>query len=117
MPNLEGIAVKGMSSQRRHVGDMESMPLVPMLLMLIMLFTACRSHRQHAETFAMRQRQEQQLLYRDTLWSQLSFYLENFTLEWLPDSQVGPQKTFVRLMAGEAEVSLRQQAKTDMQVV
>ena len=117
MPNLEGIAVKGMSSQRRHVGDMESMPLVPMLLMLIMLFTACRSHRQHAETFAMRQRQEQQLHYCDTLWSQFSLYLENLTWEWPTDSVVGKPQTFFRLKADKAEANFRQQSQSEMQVM
>ena len=116
MQNLEGIAVKGMSSQRRHVGGLGSMPLVAMFLMLL-TFTACRSHRQHAETFAMRQRKEQQLFYRDTLWSQLSFYLENLTLEWPTDSVIEKPQTFFRLKADKAEANFRQQTKSEVQVM
>lgn len=115
MQNLESIAAEGMSSQRRHVRGMGSMPLVAMLLMLL-VFTACRSHRQHAETFAMRQRQEQQLFYRDTLWSQLSLYLENLTLEWPTDSLIEKPQTFFRLKADKAEANFRQQTHSEMQV-
>ena len=115
MPNLEGIAAEGMSSQRRHVRGLESIHLMAMLLLLT--FTACRSHRQHAETFAMRQRQEQQLLYRDTIWSQLSLYLENLTLEWPTDSVVGKPQTFFRLKADRAKASLRRQTKSEVQVM
>ena len=115
MQNLESIAAEGMSFQRRHVRGMGSMPLVAMLLMLL-VFTACRSHRQHAETFAMRQRQEQQLFYRDTLWSQLSLYLENLTLEWPTDSLIEKPQTFFRLKADKAEASFRQQTHSEMQV-
>lgn len=114
MPNREGIAVKGRSSQRRHVGGMGSMHLVAML---ILIFTACRSHRQHVETFAMKQQQEQQLFYRDTLWSQLSIYLENLTWEWPTDSVVGKPQTFFRLKADKAEANFRQQSQSEMQVM
>lgn len=116
MQNLEGIAAEDRSSQRRHVGGMGSMHLVAMLLMLL-IFTACRSHRQHAETFAMRQRQEQQLFYRDTLWSQLSLYLENLILEWPTDSVVGKPQTFFRLKADKAEANFRQQSQSEIQVM
>ena len=115
MQNLESIAAEGMSFQRRHVRGMGSMLLVGMLLMLL-VFTACRSHRQHAETFAMRQRQEQQLFYRDTLWSQLSLYLENLTLEWPTDSLIEKPQTFFRLKADKAEANFRQQTHSEMQV-
>ena len=116
MPNLEGIAAEGRSSQRGHVRGLGSMPLVAMLL-LFLTFTACRSHRQHAETFAMKQRQEQQLLYRDTLWSQFSLYLENLTWEWPTDSVVGKPQTFFRLKADKAEANFRQQSQSEMQVL
>ena len=114
MPSFEGIAVKGRSSWRRHVRGMGSMRLVAML---ILIFTACRSHRQHVETFAMKQRQEQQLFYRDTLWSQLSIYLENLTWEWPTDSVVGKPQTFFRLKADKAEANFRQQSQSEMQVM
>lgn len=116
MPNLEGVAAEGRSSQRGHVRGMGSMHLVAMLLMLL-IFTACRSHRQHVETFAMKQRQEQQLLYRDTLWSQFSLYLENLTWEWPTDSVVGKPQTFFRLKADKAEANFRQQSQSEMQVM
>ena len=92
------------------------MHLVAVLLMLL-IFTACRSHRQHAETFAMRQRQEQQLFYRDTLWSQLSLYLENLTWEWPTDSVVGKPQTFFCLKADKAEANFIQQTKSEVQVM
>ena len=114
MPNLEGIAAEGRSSQQRHVEGMGSMPLVAMF---ILIFTACRSHRQYVETLAMKQRQEQQLLYRDTLWSQFSLYLENLTWEWPTDSVVGKPQTFFRLKADKAEANFRQQAQSEMQVM
>lgn len=116
MPNLEGVAAEGRSSQRKHVRGLGSMPLVAILL-LFLTFTACRSHRQHVETFAMKQRQEQQLLYRDTLWSQLSLYLENLTWEWPTDSVVGKPQTFFRLKADKAEANFRQQSQSEMQVM
>ena len=116
MPNLESVAVKGRSSQRRHVVGMGSMHLVAMLL-LFLIFTACRSHRQHVETFAMKQRQEQQLFYRDTLWSQLSLYLENLTWEWPTDNVVGKPQTFFRLKADKAEANFRQQSQSEIQVM
>lgn len=116
MPNLEGVAAEGRSSQREHVRGLESMLLVAMLL-LFLSFTACRSHRQHAEIFAMKQRQEQQIFYRDTLWSQLSLYLENLTLEWPTDSVVGKPQTFFRLKADKAEASFKQQSQSEMQVM
>ena len=116
MPNREGIAVKGRSSQRRHVRGMGSMHLVAMLLMLL-IFTACQSHRQHVETLAVRQRQEQQLFYRDTLWSQLRLYLENLTWEWPTDSVVGKPQTFFRLKADKAEANFRQQSQSEIQVM
>lgn len=116
MPNLEGITAEGRSSQRKHVRGLGSMPLVAMLL-LFLTFTACRSHRQHAETFAMKQRQEQQIFYRDTLWSQLSLYLENLTWEWPTDSVVGKPQTFFRLKADKAEVNFRQQSQSEIQVM
>lgn len=115
MPNLEGIAAEGRSSQRGHMRGLESMLLVAMLLFFL-AFTACRSHRQHVETFAMKQRQEQQLLYRDTLWSQLSLYLENLTWEWPTDSVVGKPQTFFCLKADKAEANFRQQIQTEVQV-
>ena len=111
MPNREG-----MSSQRRHVNGLGSMPLVAMLLMLL-TFTACRSHRQYVEALAIKQRQEQQLLYHDTLWSQLSLHLENFTLEWPTDSVVGKPQNFFCLKADKAEANFRQQAKSEVQVM
>ena len=116
MPSFEGIAVKGRSSWRRHVGGLGSMPLVVMLLMLL-TFTACHSHRQSTETLVIKQRQEQQLLYRDTLWSQLSIYLENLTLEWPTDSVVGKPQTFFRLKADKAEASFKQQSQSEVQVM
>ena len=116
MPNREGIAVKGRSSQRRHVRGMGSMHLVVMLLMLL-TFTACHSHRQSTETLVIKQRQEQQLLYRDTLWSQLSIYLENLTLEWPTDSVVGKPQTYFRLKADKAEANFMQQSQSEMQVM
>ena len=116
MPNLEDIAAEDRSSQRGHVRGLGSMPLVAMLL-LFLTFTACRSHRQHVETFAMKQRQEQQLLYRDTLWSQFSLYLENLTWEWPTDSVVGKPQTFFRLKADKAEANFRQQSQSEMQVL
>jgi hypothetical protein len=114
MPNLEGVAAEGRSSWRRHVEGMGSMPLVAMF---ILIFTACRSHRQHVETLAMKQRQEQQIFYRDTLWSQLSLYLENLTWEWPTDSVVGKPQTFFRLKADKAEVNFRQQSQSEIQVM
>lgn len=116
MPNREGIAAEDRSSQRRHVGGMGSMHLVAMLLMLL-IFTACRSHRQSTETLVIKQRQEQQLLYRDTLWSQLNLHLENLTWEWPTDSVVGKPQTFFRLKADKAEANFRQQAQSEMQVM
>ena len=116
MRSFEGIAVKGRSSRRKHVGGIGSMHLVAMLLMLL-IFTACRSHRQHVETLAMKQRQEQQIFYRDTLWSQLSLYLENLTWEWPTDSVVGKPQTFFRLKADKAEVNFRQQSQSEIQVM
>ena len=116
MPNLEGITAEGRSSQRKHVRGLGSMPLVAMLL-LFLTFTACRSHRQHVETFAMKQRQEQQLLYRDTLWSQFSLYLENLIFEWPTDSVVGKPQTFFRLKADKAEANFRQQSQSEIQVM
>lgn len=116
MPNREGVAAEGRSSQRGHVRGLESMLLVAMLL-LFLSFTACRSHRQHAEIFAMKQRQEQQIFYRDTLWSQLSLYLENLTWEWPTDSVVGKPQTFFRLKADKAEASFKQQSQSEMQVM
>lgn len=117
MPSREGIASEGMSSQRRHVRGLESVPLMAMLLMLLLPFTACRSHRQHVETLAMRQRKEQQLHYRDTIWSQLCFHLENLTLEWPTDSVVGKRQSFFRLKADKAEASFRKQSQSEMQVM
>ena len=116
MQNLEGIAAEDRSSQRRHLGGMGSMPLVVMLLMLL-TFTACHSHRQSTETLVIKQRQEQKLLYRDTLWSQLSLYLENLTWEWPTDSVVGKPQTFFRLKADKAEANFRQQSQSEMQVM
>ena len=87
------------------------------LAALTLSFTACRSHRQHAEIFAMKQRQEQQIFYRDTLWSQLSLYLENLTWEWPTDSVVGKPQTFFRLKADKAEASFKQQSQSEMQVM
>lgn len=114
MRSFEGIAVKGMSSQRRHVRGMGSMPLV---VMFLFVFIGCRSHRQSTETLVIKQRQEQQLLYRDTLWSQLSIYLENFTLEWPTDSVIEKPQTFFRLKADKAEASFKQQSQSEMQVM
>ena len=111
MPNLESVAVKGRSSQRRHVGSLGSMPIVAMLLMLLLPLTACRSHRQSTETLAIKQRHERRLLYRDTLWSQLNLHLENLTLEWPTDSVVGKPQTFFRLKADKAEAIFRQQSE------
>ena len=116
MRSFEGIAVKGRSSWRRHVRGLCSMPLVVMLLMLL-TFTACHSHRQSTETLVIKQRQEQQLLYRDTLWSQFSLYLENLTWEWPTDSVVGKPQTFFRLKAEKAEADFRQQSQSEMQVM
>ena len=116
MSNREGIAAEGMSSRRRHVGGMGSMPLVAMFLMLLLPLTACRSHRQSTETFAIKQRHERRLLYRDTLWSQLNLHLENLTLEWPTDSVVGKPQTFFRLKADKAEANFRQQIQTEVQV-
>lgn len=90
---------------------------MPLVAMFLLAFTACRSHRQHVETFAMKQRHEQQLLYRDTLWSQLSLYLENLTWEWPTDSVVGKPQTFFRLKADKAEANFRQQSQSEMQVM
>lgn len=117
MPSREGIASEDMSSQRRHVRGLESMPLVAMFLMLLLPLTACRSHRQHVETFAMKQRKEQRLHYRDTIWSQLCFHLENLTLEWPTDSVVGKPQSFFRLKADRAEASFRKQSQSEMQVM
>ena len=114
MPSFEGIAVKGMSSWRRHVRGLGSMPL---MVMFLFIFTGCRSHRQSTETLVIKQRQEQQLLYRDTLWSQLSIYLENLTLEWPTDSVIGKPQTFFRLKADKAEASFKQQSQSEMQVM
>ena len=93
---------------------MGSMPSLAMLLLL--LLTTCHSHRQSTETLVMAQRHEQQIRYRDTLWSQLSLHLEHLTLEWPTDSIVVPTKVHLRLKADKAEVSMRQQAKTEVQV-
>ena len=116
MPNLEGVAAEGRSSQRGHVRGMGSMPLVVMLLMLL-TFTACHSHRQSTETLAIKQRHERWLLYRDTLWSQLNLHLENLTLEWPTDSVVRKPQTFLRLKADKAEASFKQQSQSEMQVM
>jgi hypothetical protein len=85
--------------------------------MFLFIFTGCRSHRQSTETLAIKQRHEQRLLYRDTLWSQLSIYLENLTLEWPTDSVVGKPQTFFRLKADKAEASFKQQSQSEMQVM
>ena len=92
------------------------MHIVAMLLMLL-TFTACHSHRQSTETLAIKQRHEQRLLYRDTLWSQLNLYLENLTWEWPTDSVVGKPQTFFRLKADKAEANFRQQSQSEMQVM
>lgn len=68
------------------------------------------------ETITMAQRRLQQLHYRDTFWSQLSLHLEHLTLEWTTDSMVVPAKTHLRFKADKAEVSMRQQTKTEIQV-
>ena len=83
---------------------------------ILVVLSACRSQRQSTETIAMAQRRQQQLLYRDTLWSQLSLHLENLTMEWLTDSLTVPPKTCFRLKADKAEASLQQQAKIEVQV-
>ena len=108
---------EGMSSPRRHAGGLGSMPSKLLLFIIILVvLSACRSQRQSTETIAMAQRRQQQLLYRDTLWSQLSLLLENLTMEWLTDSLTVPPKTCFRLKADKAEASLRQQAQTEVQV-
>ena len=116
MTGFEGFDAKGMSSLQGHAGSLGSMPFVAMLLILLFTLTACHSHRQSTETITMAQRRQQQLHYRDTLWSQLSLHLEHLTLEWPTDSMVVPPKTHLRLKADKAEVSVRQQAKTELQV-
>ena len=90
---------------------------MPLVVMFLVIFTGCRSHRQSTETLVIKQRQEQQLLYRDTLWSQLSLYLENLTWEWPTDSVVGKPQTFFRLKADKAEANFRQQSQSEMQVM
>lgn len=65
----------------------------------------------------MKQRKEQRLHYRDTIWSQLCFHLENLTLEWPTDSVVGKPKNFFRLKADKAEANFRQQTKSEVQVM
>ena len=87
-----------------------------LFIIILVVLSACRSQRQCTETIAMAQRRQQQLLYRDTLWSQLSLHLENLTMEWLTDSLTVPPKTCFRLKADKAEASLRQQAQTEVQV-
>lgn len=112
MAGSEGLDAKDRSSLRGHA----EMPLVALLLILLFTLTACHSHRQSTETITMAQRRQQQLHYRDTLWSQLSLHLEHLTLEWTSDSMVVPAKTHLRLKADKAEVSMRQQTKTEVQV-
>ena len=93
------------------------MPSKLLFFIIILVFlSACRSQRQSTETIAMAQRQERQLHYYDTLWSQLSLHLENITMEWLTDSLTVPPKTCFRLKADKAEASLQQQAKIEVQV-
>ena len=115
MAVFEGFDAKGMLSLRGHAGSLGSMPFVAMLLILLFTLTACHSHRQSTETITMAQRRQQQLHYRDTLWSQLSLHLEHLTLEWPTDSMVVPPKTHLRLKADKAEVSVRQQTMTELQ--
>ena len=109
MGRRKGIAAKGMSSLRGHVGGLGSMPLVAMLLLLMLLFplTACRSHRQRVETLTVAQRQERQLTLSDTLWQQLSICFDDLVVEWLVDSLPveGSPPPIVRLKAARAEVS------------
>ena len=114
MRRRKGIAAKGMSSLRGHVGGLGSMPLVAILLILLLTLTACRSHRQRVETLAVAQRQERQLSLSDTLWQQLSVRFDDLVVEWWPDSLPavqGPSAT-VRLKAAHAEVSREQQSAT-----
>ena len=106
---------------RNLLHSKENTPATSMLsklvsLLLLFLLTACHSHRQSTDTIPMAQRRQQQLHYRDTLWSQLSLHLEHLTLEWTTDSMVVPPKPHLRLKADKAEVSLRQQTKTELQV-
>lgn len=105
----KGVAAKGMSSLRGHVGGLGSMPLAAMLLLLLLLLslTACRSHRQRVETLTVAQRQERQLTLSDTLWQQLSIRFDDLVVEWLADSlpAEGSPPSTVRLKAARAEVS------------
>ena len=108
MGRRKGIAAKGMSSLRGHVGGLGSMPLAAMLLLLLLLLslTACRSHRQRVDTLTVAQRQERQLTLSDTLWQQLSIRFDDLVVEWLADSlpvEGSPPPT-VRLKAARAEV-------------
>ena len=105
MGRRKGIAAKGMSSLRGHVGGLGSMSLAAMLLLLTI--TACRSHRQRVETLTVAQRQERQLTLSDTLWQQLSICFDDLVVEWLADSLPveGSPQPKVRLKAARAEVS------------
>lgn len=120
MGRRKGIAAKGMSSLRGHVGGLGSMPLAAMLLLLLLLLslTACRSHRQSTETIAMAQRQERQLTFSDTLWQQLSIRFDDLVVEWLADSlpvEGSPPPT-VRLKAARAEVSREERSSATLSV-
>ena len=118
MGRRKGIAAKGMSSLRGHVGGLGSMSLAAMLLLLLLLLplTACRSHRQRVETLTVAQRQERQLTLSDTLWQQLSIRFDDLVVDWLAYSlsvEGSPPPT-VRLKAARAEVSREERSSATL---
>lgn len=92
---------------------MGSMPSLAKLLLVLFLLTACQSHRQSTETITMLQRRQQQLLYRDTLWQQLSLQLDGLTLEWPPEADNVPCCKGMRLTAQQGVMHLESQKKTE----
>ena len=114
---MVGCSFEGMSSLHGRCEGLGSMPSLVMLLLFLFLLTACHSHRQSTESLTMLQRRQQQLLYRDTLWRQLSLQLDGLTLEWSPEADNVPCCKGMRLTAQQGVMHLESQKKTERQTL
>lgn len=100
------------SSLRRQEGGWGSMLSKAIgFLLLLSVFSACRSTRQQGECIHLAQRQQQQLLFHDTLWQILNLKLDNLVIEWETDTTRKRGKS-VRLTASQAEAGLQHHAVT-----
>ena len=105
---------ESMSSLRRPVGGLGSMPSKAMVfLLLLVLLSSCHGKRKALETINLSQRQRQELQYHDTVWQTLSLRLDGLTVEWQADSASG-MSTIVRAQAEHAELGTQRQMHTEV---